>query len=174
MSTCKICGAEIPRGKAYKGDRFKQEHFCSEACYQARCANSQRAPKGQAKPKPKPQPVKPPSPRRKVTDLIQAIYGDDANWAFLGTQLKNIMHDYQLEYEEVYYILKYSIYYEQVVVDKDFGLYQIFPKYIEPTARFREKLAEAKERADEIGTILPIKVKKYRPQRKIKDDLTFD
>ena len=39
---------------------------------------------------------------------------------------------------------------------------------------FRDKLAEAKERADEIGTILPIKVKKYRPQRKIKDDLTFD
>lgn len=172
MPTCKICGAEIPRGKAYKGDRFKQERFCSKACYEVRLSQSQRAPKGQAKAQFKP--IKAPSTRRKVTDLIQKIYGDDANWAFLGTQLKNIMHDYQLEYEEVYYILKYSIYYEQVVVDKEFGLYQIFPKYIEPTARFREKLAEAKEKADEIGTILPIKVKKYRPQRKIKDDLTFD
>ena len=37
-----------------------------------------------------------------------------------------------------------------------------------------EERAEAKEKADEIGTILPIKVKKYQPQRKIKDDLTFD
>lgn len=172
MSTCKICGAEIPRGKAYKGDRFKQEHFCSEVCYQARCANAQRAPKGQAKAQF--QPTKSPSDRRKVTDLIQKIYGDDANWAFLGTQLKNIMYDYELEYKDVYYILKYSIYYEQVMVDKEFGLYQIFPKYIEPTEKFRAKLAEAKEKADEIGTILPIKVKKYRPQRKIKDDLTFD
>ena len=172
MSTCKICGADIPRGKSYKGDRFKQEKFCSEACYQVRLSQSQRVPKGQSQPKPKP--IKAPSDRRKVTDLIQSIYGEDANWAFLGTQLKNIMHDYQLEYIDVYYILKYSIYYEQVVVDKEFGLYQIFPKYVEPTEKFRAKLAEAKEKADKIGTILPIKVKKYRPQRKIKDDLTFD
>lgn len=172
MSTCKICGADIPYGKSYKGDRFKQEKFCSEACYQVRLSQSQRAPKGQSQPKPKP--IKTPSDRRKVTDLIQSIYGEDANWAFLGAQLKNIMHDYELEYKEVYYILKYSIYYEQVVVDKEFGLYQIFPKYIEPTEKFRAKLSEAKERADEIGAILPIKVKKYRPQRKIKDDLTFD
>lgn len=172
MSTCKICGAEIPRGKAYKGDRFKQEKFCSEACYKVRLSQSQRAPKGQSQPKPKP--IKALSDRRKVTDLIQSIYGEDANWAFLGTQLKNIMHDYELEYIDVYYILKYSVCYEQVVVDKDFGLYQIFPRYIEPTERFRAKLAEAREKADEIGTILPIKVKKYSPQRKIKDNLTFD
>ena len=172
MSTCKICGAEIPRGKAYKGDRFKQERFCSEACYQVRCSNAQRTPKGQTKSEFKP--IKAPSDRRKVTDLIQSIYGDDVNWAFIGTQLKNIMHDYQLEYNDVYYILKYSIYYEQLVVDKEFGLYQIFPKYIEPTARFRDKLAEAKEKAQDMVDIEPIKVKKYRPQRKIKDDLTFD
>lgn len=172
MSTCKICGVDIPYGKSYKGDRFKQEKFCSEACYQVRLSQSQRAPKSQSQPKPKP--IKAPSDRRKVTDLIQSIYGENANWAFLGTQLKNIMHDYGLEYKDVYYILKYSIYYEQVVVDKEFGLYQIFPKYIEPTEKFRAKLTEAKEKADEIGTILPIKVKKYRPQRKIKDDLTFD
>ena len=172
MSTCKICGAEISRGKAYKGDRFKQERFCSEACYQVRCSNAQRAPKGQTKSEFKP--IKAPSDRRKVTDLIQSIYGDDVNWAFIGTQLKNIMHDYQLEYNDVYYILKYSIYYEQVVVDKEFGLYQIFPKYIEPTARFRDKLAEAKEKAQDMVDIKPIKVKKYQPQRKIKDDLTFD
>lgn len=112
--------------------------------------------------------------RKKVTDLMQSMWGEDANWKLLATQLKNIMKEYKLGYMDVYYILKYSVCYEQVVVDKAFGLGQFFPRFIEPTEKFRQKLAEAKEKANEIGTILPIKVKKYRPQRKIKDDLTFN
>lgn len=112
--------------------------------------------------------------RRKVTDLIQSMWGEDANWPLLTAQLKNIMEDYELTHKDVYYVLKYCKNYEQIQVNLDYGLYQIFPKYIQAVDNFRDKLAEAKEKADEIGTILPIKVKKYRPQRKIKDDLTFD
>nr|DAO00775.1 MAG TPA: hypothetical protein [Caudoviricetes sp.] len=112
--------------------------------------------------------------RRKVTDLIQSMWGEDANWPLLTAQLKNIMEDYELTHKDVYYVLKYCKDYEQIQVNLDYGLYQIFPKYIQVVDNFRDKLAEAKEKADEIGTILPIKVKKYRPQRKIKDDLTFD
>ena len=112
--------------------------------------------------------------RRKVTDLIQSMWGEDVNWKLLTAQLKNIMKEYDLTHKDVYYILKYCKDYEQVVIDGEYGLYQLFPKYIDATQMFRDKLAEAKEKADEIGTILPIKVKKYRPQRKIKDDLTFD
>lgn len=112
--------------------------------------------------------------RRKVTDLIQSMWGEDANWKLLTAQLRNIMKEYKLTHKDVYYVLKYCKDYEQVVIDEEYGLYQLFPKYIDTTQMFRDKLAEAKERADEIGTILPIKVKKYRPQRKIKDDLTFD
>lgn len=112
--------------------------------------------------------------RRKVTDLIQSMWGEDANLKLLTAQLKNIMKEYNLTHKDVYYIFKYCKDYEQVVIDGDYGLYQLFPKYIDATQIFRDKLAEAKEKADEIGTILPIKIKKYRPQRKIKDDLTFD
>lgn len=112
--------------------------------------------------------------RKKVTDLIQSMWGEDANWKLLTAQLKNIMKEYKLEYIDVYYVLKYSVCYEQVVVDKEFGLGQFFPRFIEPTKKFRRKLAESKEKANEIGAIPPIKVKKYRPQRKIKNDLTFD
>ena len=112
--------------------------------------------------------------RRKVTDLIQSMWGEDANWKLLTAQLKNIMKEYDLTHKDVYYILKYCKDYEQVVIDDEYGLYQLFPKYIDATQMFRAKLAETKEKADDIGTILPIKVKKYRPQRKIKDDLTFD
>lgn len=112
--------------------------------------------------------------RRKVTVLIQSMWGEDANWKLLTAQLKNIMKEYGLTHKDVYYILKYCKDYEQVVIDDEYGLYQLFPKYIDATQMFKAKLVEAKERAKEIGTILPIKVKKYRPQRKIKDDLTFD
>lgn len=112
--------------------------------------------------------------RKKVTDLMQSIWGENANWKLLTAQLKNIMKEYKLEYMDVYYILKYSVCYEQVAVDKEFGLGQFFPRFIEPTEKFRQKLAEAKEKANELGIIPPIKVKKYRPQRKIKNDLTFD
>ncbi len=112
--------------------------------------------------------------RRQVTDLIQSMWGEDANWPLLTAQLKNIIEDYELTHKDVYYVLKYCKDYEQIQVNLDYGLYQIFPKYIQVVDNFRDKLAEAKEKADEIGTILPIKVKKYRPQRKIKDDLTFD
>ena len=112
--------------------------------------------------------------RRKVTDLIQSMWGEDANWKLFTAQLKNIMKEYDLTHKDVYYILKYCKDYEQVAIDSDYGLYQLFPKYIDATQTFRAKLTEAKEKAEKIGTILPIKVKKYRSQRKIKDNLTFD
>lgn len=112
--------------------------------------------------------------RRKVTDIIQEMWGQDANWPLLTAQLKNIMKDYELSYMEVYAVLKYCKYYEQIIIDDEYGLYQLFPKYIEPMMRFKEKVEQAKEKADEISEIEPIKVKKYRPQRKVKNDLTFD
>lgn len=112
--------------------------------------------------------------RKQLTDLVKEMWGDDANWPLLTSQLKNIMEDYDMTHKEVYYILKYCRDYERVPVNPDYGLYQFIPKYIMAVDNFRNKLAEAREKADEIGTILPIKVKKYRPQRKIKDDLTFD
>ena len=112
--------------------------------------------------------------RRKVTDLIQSMWGEDANWKLFTAQLKNIMKEYGLTHKDVYYILKYCKDYEQIVIDGEYGLYQLFPKYIDATQTFRAKLTEAKEKAEKIGTILPIKVKKYRSQRKIKDNLTFD
>lgn len=98
--------------------------------------------------------------RRKVTDLIQSMWGEDANWKLLTAQLKNIMKEYNLTHRDVYYILKYCKDYEQVVIDGDYGLYQLFPKYIDATQMFRAKLTEAKEKANEIGAILPTKVKK--------------
>ncbi len=112
--------------------------------------------------------------RRKVTDLIQSMWGENANWKLLTAQLRNIMKEYKLTHKDVYYVLKYCKDYEQVVIDGEYGLYQLFPKYIDIVARFREKLTQSKIQAQEIKDIIPIKVKKYQTKRKIKDDLTFD
>lgn len=112
--------------------------------------------------------------RLKVTDLIQSMWGEEANWRLLTAQLKSIMKEYDLTHKDVYYILKYCKDYEQVVIDGEYGLYQLFPKYIQITEDFRIKLAEARNKVQNMTNIEPIKVKKYRIQRKIKDDLTFD
>lgn len=112
--------------------------------------------------------------RRKVTDLIQEMWGEDANWKLLTAQLRNIMKEYELTHKDVYYVLKYCKDYEQVVIDEEYGLYQLFPKYIDIVARFREKIAQARVQSQDFENIIPIKVKKYQSKRKIKHDLTFD
>ena len=112
--------------------------------------------------------------RLKVTDLIQSMWGEEANGRLLTAQLKSIMKEYELTHKDVYYILKYCKDYEQIVIDGDYGLYQLFPKYIQIVEDFRIKLAEARNKVQNMADIKPIKVKKYRIQRKIKDDLTFD
>ena len=35
--TCIVCGANIPRGKRYQGEKYNSLHFCSEACFKRYC-----------------------------------------------------------------------------------------------------------------------------------------
>ena len=111
---------------------------------------------------------------RKVTDYIQDWWPYEPNWAFLMTQLKAIMDEYELSYIDVLLILKYCREYEQIELDPTYGLYQFFPKYIEPTRKFIEDIDNAKDEAKDLFNPTPILAKKYRPKRKFKFDLTFD
>lgn len=155
---CKVCGAKIARGQSYKGDRYKNEKFCSKECYEKRC-NAAYKPGTEA------------FDRRKVTDTIQEMWGLEANWKLLMKQLKDIMKEYNLEYRDVYYVLMYCQCYEQIVIDEDYGLGQIFPKYIAIAQRFKEKLQQSKVSATEWDNkVEPIKVKKYQPSRKLNID----
>lgn len=158
MSKCIICGETIPRGKSYKGEKYRSIKFCSKNCYdiyvQSKLKSTDVA-------------------RKKFTDYINNN-GSNINWPFLMKQAKSIQEDYDIDWNIMYLVLKYYHVYEGQNLDMQYGLGKIFPKFIEPTARFREKLAEAREKAEDMVEIEPIKVKKYQPQRKIKDDLTFD
>ena len=42
MPICKVCGKEIPYGKSYKDEHFKNEKFCSAECYTERLNTSTR------------------------------------------------------------------------------------------------------------------------------------
>ena len=106
--------------------------------------------------------------RRKVTDLIQSMWGEDANWKLLTAQLRNIMKEYKLTHKDVYYVLKYCKDYEQVVIDEEYGLYQLFPKYIDIVTRFREKLTQNKVTRRKKLKILSLSSKKYQAKRKLK------
>ena len=70
MPICKVCGKEIPYGKSYKGEHFKNEKFCSAECYTERLNASTKLNPPTPKPKPNYKPPKK-SDRRKVTDYIQ-------------------------------------------------------------------------------------------------------
>ena len=109
MPICKVCGKEIPYGKSYKGEHFKNEKFCSAECYTERLNASTRLHSTTSKPKPNYKPPKK-SDRRKVTDYLQDWWPYEPNWAFLMTQLKTIMDEYELSYVDVLLILKYSLF----------------------------------------------------------------
>lgn len=87
--------------------------------------------------------------RRKVTDYIQDWWPWEPNWPWLMKQLKDVMDDNNLEYNDVYLVLKYCREYEGLELNPEFGLYQFFPKYIEPTQEFIDTINQAKALAEE-------------------------
>ena len=136
--TCIICNKEIARGKRYQGERYKSLHFCSEECFKKYC---------EIKTKPKPvvnfKPEKG-SDRRLFTDYIQEWTGDHCNWSWLMKQAKDIQEEYELNWYQMYLVCKYARKYEEVEWDYQYGLGQIFPRYIQPCLEFMQKIKENK------------------------------
>lgn len=168
---CSICGKEYEKG--YKGPRFQNEKFCSEECY------LQRKPKRGPGSLPKPRTLthtklsteelkavyKPDkgSMRRKLTDYIQDWWPWEPNWQWITKQIKDICDEYELTYEDMYYVLKYCKEFEDVELNPEYGLYQFFPRYIEPTQSFRKSVVEAKQKAQEIDMEETYEIIKRKP-----------
>ena len=136
--TCDVCGKEIPRGQRYQGNKYKSLHFCCEDCFK-------RYTKLKTKPKPiinyKPEKG---TDRRKFTDFIQEWTDDKANWPYLMKQAKDIQEEYDLDWHTMYLVCKYAKNYENVEWDFQYGLGQIFPKYIQPCLSFAKSIKQAK------------------------------
>lgn len=131
---CDWCGTEYGKGEGFHGVKYKSGHFCSQDCYESYV-------KMKSTPKP-PVNFKPEvgTERRKFTDYIQDWIGD-ANWAWLMKQAKDIQDEYELNWKDMYLTLKYCKEYEEVEWNKQYGLYQFFPRYIQP---MRDFISEAK------------------------------
>lgn len=135
---CAVCSKEIPRGKRYQGDKYKSVHLCSEECFKKYC---------EIKIKPKPlvnfKPEKG-SNRRIFTDYIQEWTDNKVNWSWLMKQAKDIQEEYDIDWYSMYLVCKYARKYEEVEWDNQYGLGQIFPRYIEPCQEFMNKIKENK------------------------------
>ena len=159
MAQCEICGVEIPRGRRFKGEKYKSIPVCSEQCYCQLLENKKNAPR------------KEPYPGyNRLMSTIEKCWGEEINWMLTAKQIKSLIEQYDLTCDDIRAIIVYAVKYEGYIIVPEYGLGQIFPKYIEPFQRFREQLNKIKENAeqqkddeDEI-----VYVKPHKQNRKIK------
>lgn len=165
MAQCVICGCEIPRGERYKNERYKNDSVCSKECYDELCHIKDT----RAKKEPYPD-------YNLLTDLIRDEWGGskNVNWLLTAKQIKYLVEKKGFTCLDLYGIIIYAIKYEGVNIDIDYGIGQIFPKYIEPYFRYKEQVEHIKENAensnieDDIVYIKP--VKQQRKKIKMEED----
>lgn len=140
---CIMCNTEIPKGKRFQSPRYKAEHFCSEDCYN-RFVKMKSAPRPPINYKPAQG-----SERRKLTDLIQELYGEGANWAWLTSQIKDLKEEFDLTDNDLRLTIKYAIEYEGYEPELAYGLRQ-FIKFITPAQEFAKTINYNREIAQDL------------------------
>lgn len=142
---CTCCDKEYKRGRGYKGEHYANLHFCSEECYNKYC--SSRNEENQS--------------RKLLTDFIQDWTQDMVNWQLIMKQVKEVQNEYNLKYRDIYQILKYCRYYEELDWNLEYGLRQfINPKYIDATLTFATALNANKKVVLDEPTYLLVKKNK--------------
>lgn len=152
---CQICNNEIPRGKRYKSPTYKSLKFCSEECYL--------------------QYVKDAKFLDKIKSILSEIYDEQINYPFVMKQIKTIMEDYNVGYQDIYLMLKYAIYYEKITPETEYGLQQ-FVKFLYPAMKFKNKIIANQELSkhlidEQINYIKPIK---QLGRRNLREKIDFD
>lgn len=135
---CKVCNQDIEKGKRYKTEQYISYYFCSKDCYEKFLAQ-RKQPKSKTNFKPEKG-----SQRRRFTDYLQDWTDDKINWPMVMKQAKDIQEEYELSWHDMLMILKYAREYDNYIWDLNYGLYQVFPKYIEPTQKFVNAINKAK------------------------------
>lgn len=161
MSQCYICGAEIPRGQRYKGDRYKSIPVCSEACYNKLVEEKQSTPKGEPFPG-----------YNRLFDYIKLQWGgnENVNWMLTSKQVKFFIKEYGMDCKEIKIVLKYAIEIEGKPVDIDYGIEQFIPRYVEPCRKFVEQLEKAKELAEDMEDEEIVVRKVSKQVKKVKEE----
>lgn len=155
MSTCVVCNKEIPRGKKFKGERYKTLAFCSEMCYNAYVANKNTS--------------KDDNGLNQLKAYIDELWDGQVNWPFMMRQIKNICSDYNLNYKQLYKVLRYGIVFDNAVVDPQYGLMQ-FVKYIEPSKQLVAQIKSNRELAESMEEEVVVVRKPTKQRRYVKEE----
>lgn len=156
MAKCKVCGSEIPRGKRYKGERYKNISFCSEECYKKYvngCSEKSES-------------------YTQLTGLLNEIY-INPNWPFLTSQIKNICKEYNVTYGQIRQTIKYAVEIERIDVQSEYGLYQFIPRFLEPTKDFINKIVSNNKEIDLTDEESYVKINKKCNKRIIEKEIEF-
>lgn len=161
MPQCYICGAEIPRGKKYKGDRYKSIPVCSEACYNTLLEQKANTTKAESYPN-----------YSKLTDYIKTQWGgsENVNWMLTHKQIKHLVEKQSMSCNEIRMVLKYAIEIEGECVDLEYGIGQFIPKFVEPCMKFVEQLKKAKELAGNMEDEEVVVRKVSKQVKKVKEE----
>ena len=161
MPQCYICGTEIPRGRKYKGDRYKSIPVCSETCYNALLEQKANATKGELYPG-----------YNKRTDNIKLQWSgtENVNWMLTHKQIKHLVEKQGMTCNEIRMVLKYAIEIEGQSVDVEYGIGQFLPKFIEPCMKFIEQINRAKELAEDMKDEEIVVRKVSKQIKKVKEE----
>ena len=161
MAQCYICGTEIPRGRRYKGDRYKSIPVCSEDCYNTLLEQKANATKAEPYPN-----------YNKLTDYIKVQWGgsENVNWMLTHKQIKYLVEKQAMTCNEIRMVLKYAIEIEGRSVDVEYGIGQFIPKFIEPCRKFVEQLKKAKELAENMEDEEVVVRKISKQVKKVKEE----
>lgn len=161
MPQCYICGAEIPRGKKYKGDRYKSIPVCSEACYNTLLEQKANKTKAESYPN-----------YSKLTDYIKTQWGgsENVNWMLTHKQIKHLVEKQSMSCNEIRMVLKYAIEIEGECVDLEYGIGQFLPKFVEPCMKFVEQIERAKELAEDMKDEEIVVRKVSKQMKKVKEE----
>lgn len=160
MPQCYICGTKIPRGCKYKGDRYKNLSFCSEACYNQYISSKQYS--------------KSSSSLDKLKAYINDLWQGQVDWPFMMRQIKNLKEECGVDDNDIRMMLKYAVEYEGVKIDVDYGLLQ-FIQYLQPSQEFAEEIRKNQALAEsmEDDEVEVVKASRGNGKRWVKGDWEF-
>lgn len=151
---CCVCHKPILRGQRFKSPTLTTLKFCSEARYLQRTQSTKWLDKLKA--------------------YLDELYDGQVNWPFMSKQIKSAMEEYEVDYKDLYHMIKYAVVYADVIVDPQYGLQQ-FIKYLQPSQEFAEEIRKNQALAEnmEDDEVEVVKASRGSGKRWMKGDWEF-
>ena len=183
MPRCKYCNELKPPAECFQDPKFPSNQYCSEnhwelftkAKEKKQMVDTSKQKKISSKPKAKPKP-QPKSDRVQLTDYIKEIWPVEPNWQWMGKQIESVCKEHDINYNDMRFVIRYCIEFEEMQVDPSFGLGQFFPRYIQGAFNFRDEVRSIKSNLLSIvfeDEYQPVPIGRPKLRRRLKEDVGF-